>query len=42
MQSEDCEKSDTDSSATRYVHPRDVYIRKKNNIVRYYSALKNE
>ena len=38
MQSEDCEKSDTDSSVTRYVH---VGIR-KNNIVRYYSALKNE
>lgn len=39
MQSEDCEKSDTDSSATRNVY---VGIRKKNCIVRYYSALKNE
>lgn len=42
MQSEDCEKSDTDSSATRNVYPADVGIRRKNNIVRYYSALKNE
>ena len=39
MQSEDCERSDTDSSAIRNVH---VGIRKKNYIVRYYSALKNE
>lgn len=38
MQSEDCEKSDTDGSATRNVY---VGIR-KNDIVRYYSALKNE
>lgn len=42
MQSEDCEKSDTDGSATRNVYPADVCIRKKNYIVRYYSALKNE